>query len=79
MVGGVVVEEKLPSEEEEEGNGVFIALVALYHCRGNWTTGGDSKFFRRIIDYGIQCPNKMAVKLSYHRRHDRAGRHLQLL
>jgi hypothetical protein len=79
MVGGATAEEKLTSEEEKEGTGVFIALVAVYHHRVNWKAGGDTHYYRQIVDYGIQCSNKMAVKLSYHRWHERAGRCLQLL
>ena len=59
--------------------GVFIALVALYHCGVNWIASGNSKYFYQTLDCGIQCLNKMVVKLSYHHRQQRVGRHLQLL
>jgi hypothetical protein len=56
-----------------------MALTALCHRRVHWTGGGDSKFFHRILHYGIQCSNKTTVKLSYRHRHEREGRRLQLL
>ena len=59
--------------------GVFIALVALYHCGVNWIASGNSQYFYQTLDCGIQCLNKMVVKLSYHRWQERVGRHLQLL